>query len=1002
MPQMHATNPLPLDRMGQAEGVVPGARTTATPRLTPERVMQRLAETAGLAALKHHAAFYSSELGGIVTQPGFMVLPVDDHMVHRGDAVSEGVLLVGGYLYQLDAHLARLAASAELAGLPLPMSAARLRRVLLDTAAASMKLNGMLRVWVSRGRGTFGLADAERPGLYAVLSTEMCYVGEAELDRDEGWAAVASPVDPPSPYFTAMRSTSDMPAALAQLEAMSRGADLGIFVDADGTVLRGPDCTIAMLTRDGTLVVPPDESGLAGMAARNVAALAPQHADEDLTVSAVERRTFSLEELAGAAEGFAISSELGVVGLASLDGRPIGAGAHEFEGRSGPVSLALHEMLVAPARRNHRALDQHRALSRSRRPGLLELRTAEAIMAAPLLLALARQHAAAGARLQQAGGRALVAAGSAWGWAADPRAWPVPQPGPCRAAALRGGSGAAAAAAAAWATPPRRGFFSQISEPATKVYKERRLIGYSPAQLYAVVSDVQHYAAFVPWCVRSSVLRSDPDGSYLEAELHIGFQMIQESYTSRVKLRPPHLVSSSVADSGLFHHLESTWRLAPGPRPGCTWLTFSVDFAFANPLYAHLAGLFFTEVVQRMMGAFEGRCAELYGPPAFGPAGGGGGAARAPAQLRHADDAAAAAALQEQRGQRHGDAAAAAAPGGGPAPALGPRGRGRGGGGGGAAARALAGRGGEAEGWAGLPVDCLVSIISRFSDKNEAAVMRAVCRAWRDAFNATVHTVSVHSTILPAASRGFPHLQHLVVSHTSNAAALAAVRLLAQPCAGLCVLELSNSMLSAAPPDLGGLPHLKVLVMTANRIKTLAGAGLHRCEALETLILSNNMLTELPASIGSLGKTLRKLDVSENQLSHLPEGLGGLTGLHTLRASNNTLLELPDSLSQLQALTLLDVSLNRLKGLPALASLTGLRQLGLFASFSHSLRNEGASTVRQLAQLCRDAPALNLHAEEGLQALVRLRKKQLARAAEEAAAAADAAVARAAALGVVF
>jgi branched-subunit amino acid aminotransferase/4-amino-4-deoxychorismate lyase len=58
------------------------------------------------------------------------------------------VLLVDGYLYQLEAHLARFKASSELAGLPLPMSEERMRRVLMDTAAASMKMNGEGRcIW---------------------------------------------------------------------------------------------------------------------------------------------------------------------------------------------------------------------------------------------------------------------------------------------------------------------------------------------------------------------------------------------------------------------------------------------------------------------------------------------------------------------------------------------------------------------------------------------------------------------------------------------------------------------------------------------------------------------------------------------------------------------------------------------------------------------------------------------------------------------------------------
>jgi hypothetical protein len=49
-----------------------------------------------------------------------------------------------------------------------------------------------------------------------------------------------------------------------------------LFVDSEGTVLSGPDCSIGILTRDGALVIPPDETGLAGMAARNVAELAMQ------------------------------------------------------------------------------------------------------------------------------------------------------------------------------------------------------------------------------------------------------------------------------------------------------------------------------------------------------------------------------------------------------------------------------------------------------------------------------------------------------------------------------------------------------------------------------------------------------------------------------------------------------------------------------------------------------------------------------------------------------
>lgn len=107
-----------------------------------EQVLQLLAASTHEIARTNFGAFYSSELGGIVTEPGFMVVSIDDRMVHQGDAVYESVALTEGYLYQLDQHLQRFMNSAELAGIPLPTSQENLQRILLDTAAASLKMNG--------------------------------------------------------------------------------------------------------------------------------------------------------------------------------------------------------------------------------------------------------------------------------------------------------------------------------------------------------------------------------------------------------------------------------------------------------------------------------------------------------------------------------------------------------------------------------------------------------------------------------------------------------------------------------------------------------------------------------------------------------------------------------------------------------------------------------------------------------------------------------------------
>ena len=52
-----------------------------------------------------YLAQYSSQVGGIVTDPALWNVPADDHMVHRGDAVFEVFKCVDGRAYCLGDHL---------------------------------------------------------------------------------------------------------------------------------------------------------------------------------------------------------------------------------------------------------------------------------------------------------------------------------------------------------------------------------------------------------------------------------------------------------------------------------------------------------------------------------------------------------------------------------------------------------------------------------------------------------------------------------------------------------------------------------------------------------------------------------------------------------------------------------------------------------------------------------------------------------------------------------
>ena len=80
-----------------------------------------------------------------------MVIPFDDHMVHRGHGIFDTAGIVNGRIYDLDAHLDRFLKSAERSKLKLPCSRDEMRDIIIKTTAASGRRDGSIRYWLSSG-----------------------------------------------------------------------------------------------------------------------------------------------------------------------------------------------------------------------------------------------------------------------------------------------------------------------------------------------------------------------------------------------------------------------------------------------------------------------------------------------------------------------------------------------------------------------------------------------------------------------------------------------------------------------------------------------------------------------------------------------------------------------------------------------------------------------------------------------------------------------------------
>jgi 4-amino-4-deoxychorismate lyase len=316
--------------------------------LSPTEVLDQLKALRAKQPVKY-TAFYSSQLGGIVTDPALMVLPFDDHMVHRGHGIFDTAGIVNGKIYDLDAHLDRFLKSAERSKLKLPADRAAMRDIIIKTTAASGRRDGSIRYWLSSGPGSLDLIPAAgaEPGFFVMIFPGLVY---PERYKTDGVRVMTTTYPIKPPLYAITKTTNYLPNVLMQMEAKEAGLDNGVFVDANGHVGESSNMNVAFVLSDGAFAHPKFDNILAGCTALRLLELARGLQAEGL-VTDVRVCDIPVAEARASREMLLLGSSVKVAPIVQWDAQPIG------NGKPGPVAKALLRLIDEDMRSGDRLTD---------------------------------------------------------------------------------------------------------------------------------------------------------------------------------------------------------------------------------------------------------------------------------------------------------------------------------------------------------------------------------------------------------------------------------------------------------------------------------------------------------------------------------------------------------------------------------------------------------------------------------------------------------------------
>ena len=149
-----------------------------------------------------------------------------------------------------------------------------------------------------------------------------------------------------------------------------------------------------------------------------------------------------------------------------------------------------------------------------------------------------------------------------------------------------------------------------------KHVKKSVLLWYSAQEMYELVTQVERYCEFLPWCNKVEVVAREGDA--VTARLHLAYAGVRHAFTTRNLNESARSVRMELVD-GPFSQLDGLWKFQPLKKPGtggeakACKVVFELNYAFSSGALEAVISPVFDRIANTFVDSFVQRAESVYG-----------------------------------------------------------------------------------------------------------------------------------------------------------------------------------------------------------------------------------------------------------------------------------------------------------------------------------------------------------------------------------------------------